>query len=648
MRNLLLSTLLIGLCSLPALAHGGQYKGPSDAGGPSGGAGANSAPPTNPGGAAAPGPGAPASGGPSTGANTSGGTTRGGSSRKGASTGGGEIDFDMSYETWEFWWENNKDAYLNLKDRLAQTNSATGSSGHLTGRGRRSVANSSRRPSTEQIETLLPMLAELMRTSDNRDIMDSAVLAMARAAREQSADQVLAAAVPLIGHNELSVQTASTLALGVLGSPKAVPTLKDLVADTSKGRQIAGGRGEVEWLVRSFAALSLGLVNDTGSVETLIDLVKNTPDSDKDLKVGSIVALGLMENPKSPDAVRFLTELLDDRKLDAVIKSYVPTSLAKLTSRMDNADPAVLTALINTFSDRDTDNYVRQSAAIALGLLADASQKDATDPLFDYIAEGKDVQTRHFCFISLAQIGARDLQSQANQAFHEKVTSLFEKQITKPDPTTNRPWAALSAAIYAQKQDGAKASIADRLVDGYKGEKNPSFRSAFAIAIGLMHLTGQGEMIYKDYSESKEPEFKGYAAVALGFLTYTDASETLNAQCQLKSITPTYRLQVATGLGLMGDLEAVTTLTETLKDAQTLGVSSAVAKALGLIGDRSAVEPLSQIARDSKVQTITRAFACVALGLVCEKTDLPWNARISADNNYRAGVPAINEVLDIL
>jgi HEAT repeat protein len=446
----------------------------------------------------------------------------------------------------------------------------------------------------------------------------------------------------------LSVQTSATLALGVLGSPKAVPTLKDLVADTSKGRQIAGGRGEVEWLVRSFAALSLGLINDMGSVDTLIDLAKNTPDSDKDLKVCTIVALGLMENAKSPDAVRFLTGLLDDRKLDAIINSYVPTSLAKLASRMNNQDPTVLPAIIATFSDRDTDNYVRQSAAIALGLLAEAGQKEATAPLFDYIAEGKDVQTRHFCFISLAQIGARDLQPQSNQDFHAKVTALFEKQITKADPSTNRPWAALAAAIYAQKQDAAKAGIADRLVDGYKSEKDPSNKSAFAMAIGLMQLRSQGDLIFKDFNDYKDQVFKGYAAVALGFLTYTDASETLNAQCQLKSITPTYRLQVATGLGLMGDQEAVTTLTETLKDAQTLGVSSAVAKALGLIGDQSAVEPLSQIARDTKVQTITRAFACVALGLVAEKTLLPWNARISADNNYRAGVPAINEVLDIL
>jgi HEAT repeat protein len=98
----------------------------------------------------------------------------------------------------------------------------------------------------------------------------------------------------------------------------------------------------------------------------------------------------------------------------------------------------------------------------------------------------------------------------------------------------------------------------------------------------------------------------------------------------------------------MGDPEAVDVLIQTLQSSQTLGVSSAVAKALGLIGDSSAIDPLKQIATDKSMGDITRAFACVALGMVCEKTSLPWNARISADNNYRARVPAIDEVLDIL
>src|SRR6185503_14706074 len=92
MRHAAAAALLFALLSGPALAHGGQYKGPSDAGGPSGAGGGAAAPPTNPGGAAAPGPGAPSAGAPSTGP----GPTGGGRQHAAPST-GPAIDISESY-----------------------------------------------------------------------------------------------------------------------------------------------------------------------------------------------------------------------------------------------------------------------------------------------------------------------------------------------------------------------------------------------------------------------------------------------------------------------------------------------------------------------------------------------------------------------
>jgi len=650
MRHPPLVVLLVALLAAPSLAHGGQYKGPSDAGGPSSSGGNNAGPPTNPSGANAPGPSSPSSGAAS--GPTSGAETRGGN-KKGPTT-GGQIDFGTSYESWEFWWENNKDQYLNLKDRMAKGTSSRTTSGHLTGRGRKDTRTASRRPDMTRINTdVLPVLAELIKTSNNRDIMDSSILAMARSASEGGADVVIKTAIPLLSHSELSVQTAATLSLGVLGSPLAITQLNDLMTDSSKGRQLAGGRGQVEWLVRAFAALSLGLIDDPASVASLTQLVADTGDADKDIKVCGIVALGLMDNDQAPQACEFLLKLLDDRKLDAIIKSYVPTSLAKLCSRMDSPDPRVVPAIHKLFTDRDTDNFVRQSCAIALGLLASIDQpepgkNEVVKSLLDYVAQGKDTQTRHFCFIALAQIGLRDEHASDHLPTHQALQQLFAKEISKPSVATNRSWAAIAAAIYARVQRDAERDFVAAIAEAYQGEKDPSFKSAFALSLGLLGVTSQAPAIFEDFQKKAEQDFKGYAAVALGFLNYTDAADTLKTVCQQKTITPTYRLQVATGLGLMGDPDAVSVLIETLQSSQTLGVSSAVAKALGLIGDSSAIDPLEKIATDKNTGDITRAFACVALGMVCEKTSLPWNARISADNNYRARVPAIDEILDIL
>jgi HEAT repeat protein len=641
MRHIAAASLVLALLSAPADAHGGQYKGPSDAGGPSGAGGGAAAPPTNPGGAAAPGPGAPAAGAPTTGP----GPTGGGRQHAAPST-GPAIDISESYEIWEFWWENNKDQYLDLKSRLVHGAIQSGSGGMLTGKGRKTDARSTSRASQPTIDsTVIPALIELLHKSDNRDILDSAVLALGRTARPEMADQVIETAQPMLAHKELSVQTAATLCLGVLGSPKAIPVLTELMANTSKGQQLSGG-GDVQWLVRAFAALSLGLINDRGSVEPLINIIQNTKDSERDLKVCAIVALGLMDNDEVPKAYEFLMQALEDRKLDAVIKSYIPTSIAKMAhgGRIEAKD-----TLLKTFLDKDADNYVRQSAAIALGLLGSMSDKPIVDGLLQYVAEGKDMQTRHFCFIALAEIGKRDKDTeQANAATHQKITELFAKEIIKPSIKTNRSWAALAAAIYAKEIVSAQVVLIDQLGRAYDKETDPSYKSAYALALGLLNARDKAKQIHQDFQESNDEDFRGYAAVALGFMNYTEAADDLRTFCQSKTIAPTFRLQVATGLGLMSDTEAVSVLITTLKDAQTLGVSSAVAKALGIIGDESAIDPLREIAFDASIQNITRAFACVALGIVCEKTDLPWNSRISQDNNYRARVPAIDEVLDIL
>ncbi len=649
MRKVLFAALCVGLLTFPVFAHGGQYKGPGDAGGNTGGGGGSVNPPTNPGGATAPGPGAPPgrSSVGTVGRGTTGGrSVRGESDRGKATTGSTEIS-GPGYEIWEFWWENNKDPFLNLKGRMIKTSNVSGSVGVLTGRGRKSDAGTSRRPSAAQIATdVVPAFLELMKASTDRDILDSTVLALGRIGRPETAAEIIEAARPLLRHGELSVRSSATLALGVLGSDASLELLNEILSDSSKGRT-AVGQSQVSDLVRAFAALAMGLIDTPEAIDTLTNTINSLTDADKDIKVCSIVALGLMENDDSPRAIEFLTKKLGDRKLDQTIRSYIPTSLGKLAHP---GNTAVVDALLSTFSNKDTENLVRQSAAIALGRLATTSNGEVIEVLSDYIEEGKDMQTRHFAFISLAKIGARDETPDERADVHKQLINLFTNEMSsrKASAKTNRSWAAIAGALYGRTHADAQVEIVDRLKTGYDDEKNPSYKSAYAVALGLMNVRDMGEQIFDDFNSSQDQDLKGYCAVALGLMRYVEAADALRGLVQNKTITPTFRLQTATGLGLMGDEQAVDVLIDTLQAAETLGVSSAVAKALGLIGDKQAIAPLKDLAANKDKTKLTRAFACVALGIVGEKTELPWNTRISEDNNYRARVPAIDEVLDIL
>ena len=66
------------------------------------------------------------------------------------------------------------------------------------------------------------------------------------------------------------------------------------------------------------------------------------------------------------------------------------------------------------------------------------------------------------------------------------------------------------------------------------------------------------------------------------------------------------------------------------------------------------VDPLIEMLQNQSVTASARGFAAVALGIVADKEELPWNAKISVNINYRANTPTLTDpaegtgILDIL
>ena len=122
-----------------------------------------------------------------------------------------------------------------------------------------------------------------------------------------------------------------------------------------------------------------------------------------------------------------------------------------------------------------------------------------------------------------------------------------------------------------------------------------------------------------------------------------------------KSRFQTELLQAASiALGLLGDKELVPDLVKMLQEASSLSAQAAISTGLGHIGDARSIEPLLALFEDQEKTATARAFAGVALGIVADKDELPWNSRISVDINYRANTPTLvspgtgRGILDIL
>ena len=663
MRRGLLATALIALTvavsGAPAWGHGGQYKGPTDTVPPGLGGGGDTTPPGNPGGPGTPGPGAPTTGGPrgpATGGPPVAPGGQGGGIRGGSGGLTGKRSSGEGYERWEFWWEHNKDPFLELKARLGQRGVISGAGGGLIGRSKQNEQLVANRPTPSEVrQQIIPALLEGL-TKTQADIVDSAALAIGRSVSAENADKAIVdALVKTLGHKEKSAREAATLALGVLGSADAVDTLKNILKDSKEARTLTNHPEGVEPLVRAFAAASLGLLHAQAAVPDLKDAVNDSKTPNLGVKGMAVLALGMMRENQE-DIVSFLLGLMQDRSLNNLVRAQAPIALGRLHRLNDAGSPAVRQVLVSKvlplFNDDKTDNDLRRSLAICIGMVASTDETDApaVEALIGAVANAKDDQTRHFSIMALAEIGARDSEPAKHPDTHAKLKEFFLRELTSPKRITHQPYGALGFAVYARnpKLLDLKNEVSQKLQTAFNETTNPSYQGAMAVGLGLLEAKAASEDLWKKYEDSNDQPLKGYIAVALGLMRENSRAEALRAEIKKKGLEQKYRLQLARALGLMSDIKALPDLITYLRSAETLAEISSAAQAVGLIGDKSAMKDLLDIVKNESQQPMSRGFAEVALGILAEKTPLPWYIVFSVDANYRAKVDALSEILDIL
>lgn len=657
----LAAVLLVSVADV-SFGHGGTYRGPGDTVPPNpGGPGGDATPPGNPGGPGTPGPGAPTTG-PGRAGPTGGGPVgpAGANPNPGRpSTGGGGFQrrsASAGFEQWEFWWEHNKEPFLNLKSRMAAGAKVTGSAGFMLGKGNEGANISANRVGpTEVNQQILPAIEPLLEEPE-ADVVDSAVLSIARMLRAESAADHLPKITKVLSHAQQTPRESAALALGVLGSPDAVPILLDLARDTTEGRKLSGRPAGVENRVRAFAAAALGLIGASEAIAPLREIVQDPSlNSLTDLKQLAVLSLGMMKEDHG-SIVAFLKEVMNDRSLDRIVRAQAPIAIGRLNQPNPDGKGAgspearaLLGDLVTAFEDDKTDLDMQRSLAVAIGMLGSMEEPAALETLINASQKAKDAQVQHYAIMSLARIGARDQNPDANREAHNKLENFFLQELKDPKPLTHKPYGALALGVYGRnpKLQGAKSNFGPKILESFNDDSNPSYQGAMAIALGLLGYEQAKEDLFREYDDSKQQSLKGYVAVALGMLGGEHAERFRNDMAQ-RGLEFKFRLQLARALGVMGDLQAVQTLISYLTESETLSETSSMAQSLGLIGDKSAIEPLLQIVQNEKMQPLQRGFAAVALGMMAEKTDLPWNAVFSVDSNYRAKTAALSEILDIL
>jgi len=647
----------------PKYIHGGTYNGPGDTVPPGGGSspGGGGAGPTSPtpGGPTSPGsPGSPGGGVGSPGAPGSPGVPAG------PITAGGTAGPDLTQ--WSFWWEFNKDPYLALKSSIFNSVPLTGTDDFFLGHGQQDQARDVLKPTAHDLKTkVVPALLNMLEKETNNDIITGSMMALAKIGNMQGEFHFQDYFIPFLQDSNQEIAETAALALGILGEVESVETLRDLASDNEKGQKLVGELA-VPVRTRTFSAYALGLIGEKSEDEiikliishALRDVYENDETSYRDLKVACIVSLSLVNLDQDKDqleVVSFLTGILDDANVHKLVRAHVPEALATnlrgLKGYHTHKAPVAtrFIEMLGKFSKEPKE--IQQSCALALGLIGSSDGEELNNQIRKTLMEVPehiaDQQTRNFALIALAYSNSNVGLGDHSFAGVQDTYKYLMTQLAR-GKNVQRSWAGLSAGVFVNRLSTndfpVPSSWRRSIIDAMRMERQPERLGALAVAIGLAGGTEAGEVLLKRVQKIQDEEARGYLCIGLGLLGEREAIEEIQSIVEKSDYRPQLLQQAAISLGLMGDYDLVPYLTKRLETAKSLSSQASLVQALGFIGDARSIEPLVKMLEDKQLTDRARGFAAAALGMVAERSMLPWNNTLSCDLNYRASTFTLNDV----
>lgn len=592
-------------------------------------------------------------------------------------TGGIQLTADLT--AWTFWWEFNKHDFIGLRDAVHRSGSTTGYEGFWKGRGTASNTGNLLEPTADQVQNdILPTLKKAIDATEQRDIVSSCLIAMAKIGRDHAEFTLDDVFRPRLARDNQEIRETAALAYGIAAvkQGEGLQTLCDIAFDNDRGRALRGGKVSVR--TRSFALYGVGLYagehTDAAlkrqALTALRAALQDDTLSNRNLKVAAIHGIGLLALDEADAEQAVLLDEAVDALLDyyerrlgpgqQLIQAHCPTAITKLTGPDGARSDALRRRFAAELEGRDRRRRspdLARSCALALGQLCapreDASSRDAafSARLEKTFRDHKDAQTRNFALLALGQIGGAE---------NRRVLL----RVVRKGNNLQQPWAALALGVQAHRayrraetnddQVEVDVLVGEALLERLEAERQPAVVGALGVALGLTrHRDAAPVMARRMREDLQKWEQAGYLCLGLALMrderSIEDIQQTMASSARRGSLF----VQAAISLGLLGDKSAAEALHKKLEDEdRNLATLAAIAEALGHIGDRRSVEPLKRALFDESRGDLQRAFAAVALGAVADRARLPWHSKLSKDINYRAAVETLTNqstgILDLL
>jgi hypothetical protein len=411
----------------------------------------------------------------------------------------------------------------------------------------------------------------------------------------------------------------------------------------------------VDAKMRGLAALALGLLDASSSVPILLQQARSAT-TPREVAASCVLALGLHAS-RALQVAQELLAMLRDPQLDREVKAQIPIAMQRLPAQ---AARPLLTQLVKMLQNPKNSNELRRSLAISLGNLATVEDTEVISALQRALKEDRDIMVHHFACIALGRISEQQepLATSEALAAYKEIAGQLLRELRFPRERGAQAFAGLAIGLFlrgpdvAEMQWSKRQKIGDLLLqklrETFDQAADPSTRGALAIGLGLAGDAQAPPLLRRALRSTKNPPLQGHLALGLGLLGDRSALEELRPLVHRKGMTQEYRLDVVRALALLRDRESPEMLVQLLTEARDLPGAAAAAKGLGLVGDRQAAAPLLELVQRPREQDVRRAFGVVALGLLAEKTPVPWNYVYAVDGNYTIVHRPLEEVLSIL
>ncbi len=592
-------------------------------------------------------------------------------------------------ESWVHWWRFNGPSVIAAAEPHGPGVRHRAGDEFFLGRGQGRVARQGARIPTSIVRSAVaPALLRAVRGDSSTAEISASLVALAKLGSARAGAPLLPELQSFLAHPSLPVAEAAALGVGILGEDRGAEALLALALDAPLGHELCG-RSTVPVRLRSFAIYGLGLIGartinqdlQLRLVDGLLVLVDADDEARPDVMAAAITSLGLTRLPwqatpgqpglTRPELIGKLQQRLRGsgrrvgRTRQAHARAQIPTALARLLqdtgplTQGQIADTGALLLDLLEEGSSEESALVRQSILIALGRLATSGGKGCalealnarTHETLSRACESSPHElTRRFALIALARQASRPGDGPTPFAHLERTERLLRERLDG-GPRRETHWAALALGVLGdgarQHNQGVSPTTRRRLELALRRSKGPDEVGAIALALGMMRAAPAGPLLLTKLQRTSEARAKGHIALGLGLMGAGGAVDPLMAALERGHRDARLADQLGTALGLVAPPAKLIQMASHLDAAASTSDGATLALAVGRGGHRSGVASLLARLGSGQAQPAT------ALGVACDKDEVPWNVQLGLDVNYGVEIETLRNsertgILDLL